>query len=80
MFIFECFIRIIGCRFDFYIKDVWNKLDFIVSITSLVDILMNQFLSSSTTDILKDLKILRILRIIKLAKKINGIDKLVNTI
>jgi len=41
---------------------------------------MNQFLSSSTTDILKDLKILRILRIIKLAKKINGIDKLVNTI
>ena len=41
LFIFECMLRIIGCRFDFYMKDVWNKLDFIVSITSLIDILLN---------------------------------------
>jgi voltage-dependent calcium channel T type alpha-1I len=79
--IFKIFVMNIGP----YFKNGWNRLDMIVVISSLIDIIINEVIAkyvdlSNNTIVVKIFKIIRVLRIIKLVKSMEGLKKLVGTI
>ena len=78
MFILECSLRLYGSGNRFFFRDKWNKIDFFITLITVIDVVFQNAQISS--DYMGIVKVFRILRIIKLAKKIKGIDTLVNTI
>ena len=77
MFILECSLRLYGSGIRFFFRDKWNKIDFFITLITIIDVYLENIQISSESGIVK---VFRILRILKLAKKIKGIDTLVNTI
>ena len=56
-----------------YIKDSWNKLDFLIVVTSDLSYFLN-------SDSLKSLRTLRILRPLRLFSRIKSLGKMLNAI
>ena len=78
MFILECSLRLYGSGNRFFFRDKWNKIDFFIALITIIDVYLENIQISSES--IGMVKVFRILRILKLAKKIKGIDTLVNTI
>ncbi len=67
--ILEVIVKIIGLNFEGYFSSNWNRFDFFIAITSIIDL----YFSSSTeidnsVKILKNFQILRIIRMIRVTR------------
>ena len=85
IFIIECIIKLLGYGFRPYFHSGWNKFDFFVVCSSIVDIAMTNvegfdasFLKSF--QIIRVLRVLRITRVLRLIKSLKGLEKLIQTL
>ena len=85
IFIIECIIKLLGYGFRAYFHSGWNKFDFFVVCSSLVDLAMTNvegfdasFLKSF--QIIRVLRVLRITRVLRLIKSLKGLEKLIQTL
>lgn len=84
VFILEALIKIIGLSPATYFRSSWNKFDFVVVMTSLVDLIMTFFLGSSITflrvgpQLARIMRVLRVSRLIRILKSLNDIQDLLN--
>ena len=75
-FAVECVLLIVGIGFNTYVKDLFNVGDFIVTIVSIIELMINAITRDKTTDdkdrynssIASMFRILRILRLFKLVR------------
>ena len=76
IFLFECVFKIIAMGFVMhkfaYIKDPWNKLDFLIVIVSLVN-----FLPATNSEALKSLRTVRTLRPLRSIATLRSIKLLI---
>jgi len=85
IFIVECVLKLIGEGLSYFSSN-WNRFDFFVVCTSLLDIAMQTFLSSSLSflrvgpQLLRVLRILRLSRLFRLLNKYRGLQALIQTI
>jgi len=83
IFALEAIIKIIALDFLYYFNDSWNKFDFAVVLTGIVDILIiSSFQDSNiggifkTIQVIRVFRIIRVIRVFKLKKRMNRILKL----
>lgn len=78
-FICEALFKIAILGITNYMSSNWNRFDFFIVLTSIVDIYISSLSSSSSTllQILKIIKMFRVLRLLKIVKNIKGIQRLV---
>jgi len=85
VFICECILKVIGMGHRAYWYSGWNKFDFFVVSTSVVDILMStvgngfSFLKVGP-QLARVFRVLRVSRLLKLVKSLRGIQKLLETL
>jgi len=72
-FLVECILKVVANGFFVYIKSPWNKLDFFIVVTSVVDALFEY--SSGGGGSLKSLRILRIFRIFRALRPLRVISR-----
>lgn len=86
VFILECLAKIIGLGPRRYLLDPWNKFDFFVVASSIVDIIMNILGNTSFTflrtgpQLARVVRILRVSRLIKLIRNFPGLQKILQTL
>ena len=74
IYLLECILKIYGFGWFNYFFMNWNRLDFFVAITGLVDMILINFIynnfdiSDDFSNILKILKLCRLLRLFKIIK------------
>ena len=68
IFFFEMVIKLLGLGIKDYFKDAFNSFDCVVVMTSVVDLLVSNILSTKNGGALNALRTFRLLRIFKLAK------------
>jgi len=84
-FTFECVTKIVAFSFKRYIKSTWNRLDFLIVCTSLIDMALTMGLQGQNVD-LSMLKIFRIFRVfralrpLRIIAKARGLQVLVKTL
>jgi hypothetical protein len=84
VFIIEALTKIIGLSPATYFRSSWNKFDFVVVMTSIVDLIMTFFLGSSVTflrvgpQLARIMRVLRVSRLIRILKSLNDIQDLLN--
>lgn len=87
IFVCECICKIICIGFRKYLKNGWNKLDFIIVFLSLFDIFFeyvtgadsNKFLRTGP-QIIRIFRIVRVVRILKLIKKLHSLKKIIESL
>ena len=87
IFIIECLLKIIDAGFFGYIKKGWNKLDLIIVLLSIFDILFefvigttsNKFLRTGP-QIIRIFRIVRVVRMLKLIKKLTSLKKIIESL
>ena len=80
VFILECIMKIIAYGWK-YFNNGWNKFDFFVVLSSIIDIYIDQFSAatfkyeflSSAPQLVRVLKVLRVSRILRLIGKYEGL-------
>ena len=86
VFIFECLAKSIGLGFRRYLLNPWNKFDFFVVASSIVDIIMNIIGNGSFSflrigpQLARVVRVLRVSRLIKLVKNFPGLQKIMQTL
>ena len=85
IFIIECILKLLGYGFIPYFHSGWNRFDFFVVISSIVDIAVSNvdgfnasFLKSF--QIIRVLRVLRITRVLRLIKSLKGLEKMIQTL
>jgi len=86
VFILECLLKIWEYGFFGYIKDDWCKMDLVIVLLSVVDILFtfsgdsaNQFLRTGP-QIIRLFRIVRVVRMLKLLKQLEGLKKIMQNL
>lgn len=87
IFVVECFSKILVYGFKKYIKDGWNKLDFIIVFLSLFDLFFefilgetsNRFLRTGP-QIIRIFRVVRVGRILKLIKKLESLKIIIENL
>jgi hypothetical protein len=73
-FISEAIFKIYVIGFRNYMLNNWNRFDFFIVSTSIIDIVMNLLEGNETIQqFIKIIKLLRIARLFKIAKNVKGI-------
>ena len=84
IFIIECIIKIIAYNFNGYFHIKWNRFDFIVVVTSILDIVVENIginqIFLKKFQIVKILRVLRVLRVLRLVKVVKGLNKIIQTL
>ena len=85
IFILECILKLLGYGIRPYFHSGWNRFDFFVVISSIVDLAVANvegfdasFLKSF--QIIRVLRVLRITRVLRLIKSLKGLEKLIQTL
>mgnify|MGYP000853968842 CR=1 FL=1 len=81
VFIAEAVIKLAAVGFQFYWKDGWNRLDVIVIVASVVDIIVGVLGTDVTflrvgPQLVQIFRVLRILRLLKILRNFRGIQKI----
>ena len=86
IFIIEAILKILALGLRTYFHSSWNKFDFFVVLTSLVDIILN-FIGKEFLYILRIgpqlariFRVLRVSRLVKLIKRFQGIHKIIGSL
>lgn len=83
IFVFEAVLKIFIYGFKNYILISWNKYDFFVVLTAIVDIFIQYYISDFLKmirlgdQIIKGLRVVRVLRLLKLVRKNKGAEKII---
>ena len=83
VFIFEACCKLIGYGPTGYFYSAWNKFDFFVVCTSILDLLMSYLGASALTflkvgpQIARVFRVLRVSRLLRLVKSFQGLQKLI---
>ena len=80
MFFLECFLKIFSQSFRVYISSGWNRLDFLIVVTSAIDIAIMIFAPTIKLDIFRIFKILRALRPLRFVARVKKLRILASTI
>ena len=81
IFFFECVMKIVALGFHAYWLNPWNKFDFFVVLSSVVDLLMDIFGKSFISflrvgpQLARVMRVLRVSRLFKLVKNLQGLQK-----
>jgi len=78
VYLFESVIKLLAYGFRGYFTEQWNQFDFLLIITSVLDVtidIYNQFFAtiSDGYQITKIFRVLRLLRLFKLFRSIQGV-------
>ena len=65
VFIVECILKIVSLGFWIYLRSGWNKIDFLIVLSSFVDIVLTYGVEGGSSDIVKVTKIFRIFRAVR---------------
>ena len=82
VFIVEAIIKLIGLG-SHYFKSNWNRFDFIIALSSLVDIILSYSSSTSVPllrrgpQLIRVLRVLRVTRLLRLVKSLQSLEKLI---
>ena len=82
VFFIECCLKLFEFGFFEYFKNSWNKLDLVIVVLSLIDILFTFSGGSSNKmlrigpQIIRIFRIIRVIRMIKLLRQLQGLKKL----
>jgi hypothetical protein len=84
VFIFEAILKLIAHGLRGYFYSFWNRFDFFVVMTSIIDIVLesqNSTLSflSIGPQIARVFRVLRVTRVLKLVRKFDGLQKIIQT-
>lgn len=83
IFITEAVFKIFLFGFQNYIKNNWNKYDFFVVLTAILDIFIQYYIGAFLKmirlgdQIIKGLRVARVLRLLRLVRKNKGVEKLI---
>lgn len=84
LFIIECFLKILVMGFVLgkhsYLRDMFNLLDFIIVVFSILDILLAYFKADLDVGAIRAFRALRALRPLKLVSKNEGMKLVVNSL
>lgn len=84
IFLFECIVKVIAMNFREYIKVGWNKIDFVIVITSVLDEILSRSLSDgvdiTALRVLRIFRILRALRPLRIVARARGLRILAVTL
>lgn len=87
IFVFECLLKIIDMGFISYIKDGWNRLDFVIVFLSLLDIFIEYVLGGSSNklirlgpQIIRIFRIVRVVRVLQLIKRLKSLKKILESL
>jgi hypothetical protein len=67
IFILESILKLLGLGSIKYFYETWNKFDFFVVVTSIIDLLVTR-LTNANASFLKSFQILRVLRILRVTR------------
>jgi hypothetical protein len=87
VFVLEALFKIIAFGFTTYIHNSWNQFDLFVVMSSLLHILMNDFLNTDNStailaygpQIIKSMRILRLSRLLRLTDGLQGLQQILQT-
>ena len=84
-FILECYLKIIVLSFRVYVRNGWNRLDFLIVISSCLDMglfygLAGQKVNLAALKIFRILRVLRALRPLRIIARSKGLKVLVGTL
>ena len=83
LLIMEAFLKIFLHGFDKYIRNYWNRYDFFVVLTAIVDIFIQYYIGAFLKlirlgdQIVKGLRVVRIIRLLRLVRRNKGVEKLI---
>jgi len=83
LFISEAILKIFLSGFSKYIQNHWNRYDFFVVLTAVVDIFIQYYIGAFLKmirlgdQIIKGLRVVRIIRLLRLMRKSKGVEKLI---
>ena len=80
LFFLEAVLKIIGLNFEVYISAPFNKLDFLILLTSLVDEGLRYLVIGDSVAMLMALRVMRSLRILRLLSRVKGLALMLRTI
>ena len=87
IFVLECLFKIIDMGFMTYLKDGWNRLDFVVVFLSLLDIFIEYALGGSSNklirlgpQIIRIFRIVRVVRVLQLIKRLKSLKKILESL
>jgi hypothetical protein len=85
VFAVECVIKIIARGFILhkhsYLRDIWNWLDFIVVLSSVISVIVQEVgIEGSVAGLVQVLRVLRVLRPLRTMTRIKGMKPLLNTL
>ena len=84
LFTVECMIKIIARGFILhkhaYLRDVWNWLDFVVVISSVISVLVQYVGEAEQLGAIQFLRTVRVFRPLRTMKRIKGMRPLINTL
>jgi hypothetical protein len=86
IFILECIMKLIANGFKRYFYFSWNKFDFFVVSSSILDLAVAYAFSGNNTAFLKSfqifrvLRVLRVTRVLRLVRSLRGLEKLIQTL
>lgn len=86
IFIIECIMKLIANGVKGYFYFAWNKFDFFVVASSLLDLTVQYAFSGQNIAFLKSfqifrvLRVLRVTRVLRLVKSLRGLEKLLQTL
>jgi hypothetical protein len=86
IFIGECLLKILALTFPIYIYSPWNKFDFFVVLTSILDLILGaigaSFISFLRTgpQLLRILRVLRVTRLLRLVKSLKTLETMIRAL
>lgn len=85
IFIAECIIKLLAFNIQGYFYYTWNRFDFFVVASSIVDLVVTNTTSANSTflksfQIIRVLRVLRVTRVLRLVKSLKGLEALIQTL
>lgn len=80
VFVLECLIKLVAMGLKLYIKDHWNKMDLLIILASIPDVVGSYTGIGGKSSIVTVIRIFRIGRMFKLVKNAKGLRTLFNTL
>jgi hypothetical protein len=85
IFILECCVKLIALGPNGYFYHGWNKFDFFVVFSSIVDLIVSNSTSANSSflksfQIIRVLRVLRVTRVLRLVKSLKGLERLLQTL
>ena len=84
IFVLEAIMKIVSRGFYWapraYLRDGWDRLDFLIVLISVINLVLSSVYGNSDLGALKTIRVLRALRPLRVAKRLDGVKRVIETI